>query len=178
MSSWQNPRNASEQKPCSSSLGTFGEYAVRVGETIIPNSATFVNAAYRSAVISKNAAGDVYVVGYLTGTTESCVQPYPVAKAQMTKGTGWTFVDVAGVARTAVVVSDHVTASFTTPSVAGPGTTTTYTGVVAQVSYGSDQTIYWAAGYGPVQTLNTFTNSGQYAAQVTASNWTLDPSSK
>jgi hypothetical protein len=166
---------------CSSTLGSFGDYRVTLGQLVIPTTDINVNPAYGTPLISKNAAGDVYVVGYYNlGTgAETCVSPYPIAKAQMVKGTGWTFVDIAGVSRTAVVVSDHQTASFTV-QVAG-GATTTYTSIVAQVSYGSDQSIYWAAGYGPVQVINSFTNPGgsiQYPPQLTAFNWTLDPSSK
>jgi hypothetical protein len=169
---------------CSSSLGTFGDYWVHVGPSIIPANDLAVNDLYGEALISKNAAGDVYVVGFTnqSGTTETCVQPYPIAKAQMVKGTGWTFVDIAGVSRTAVVVSDHTTATFTAPAFGGP-VSTTYTGVVSQVSYGSDMTIFWAAGYGPVQTVNPSPPAGSAGPiaierTLTARDWTLDPASK
>jgi hypothetical protein len=171
---------------CSTALGTFGDFWVRVSSSIIPTADILANPAYAYPLISKNAAGDVYVVGYTssTGTGETCIQPYPIAKAQMVKGTGWTFVDIAGVSRTAVVVSDHQTMTFTAQTGGGP-VSTTYTGIVAQVAYGADQTIYWAAGYGPVQTIDPGASApppGQppqyYPQTLTASNWTLDPTSK
>jgi hypothetical protein len=171
---------------CSTALGTFGDFWVRVSPSIIPVGDIVVNPAYAYPLISKNAAGDVYVVGYTssTGTGETCIQPYPIAKAQMVKGTGWTFVDIAGVSRTAVVVSDHQTMTFTAQTSGGP-VPTTYTAIVAQVAYGSDQTIYWAAGYGPVQTVDPGAPpapSGQpaqfYPQTLTAHDWTLDPTSK
>lgn len=165
---------------CSASLGTFGDFAVQSPNSIVPAADFIVNSRYLFVVISKNAAGDVYVVGYTStfgGGTETCVAPYPIAKAQMVKGTGWTYVDTAGIARTAVVVSDHQTATFTAQNGAGPVATTTYTGVVAQVAYGFDQTIYWAAGYGPVQTINAV-SATNYPQQFTAHDWVLDPSSK
>ncbi|MEA2720666.1 MAG: hypothetical protein QOJ39_2530 [Candidatus Eremiobacteraeota bacterium] len=170
---------------CGAALGTFGDYQVAVGPTVVPVTDLIVNNAYRFPLITKNTAGDVYIVGYTTisGTGETCVQPYPIAKATMVKGAGWTFVDIAGVSRTAVVVSDHTTATFTPQTNSGPLPPVTYTGIVAQVAYGSDNTIYWAAGYGPVQIINTG-NAGPgipgqlYPQQLTAHDWTLDPASK
>jgi hypothetical protein len=167
---------------CSASLGTFGDFQASPGaaQAIVPYTDIAFNANNANIVVSKNAAGDVYVVGTFTGGVETCTSPYPIAKAQMVKGTGWTFVDVAGVSRTAVVVSDHATATFTAPvSSGGPITnvSTTYTGVVSEVTYGTDQTIYWAAGYGPVQTINTTTLPNR-PSPWTASGWTLDPTSK
>jgi hypothetical protein len=184
-------KNASLSYPsdCSAPLGGNGNYESDINRVLVPYQSLYTvqnPGQTPGLVLSKNAIGDVYVVGTIAYGTASppvtCVAPYPLAKAQMRAGDSWTYTDGFGVTRTATVVRDHTPATFivTAPGAPDNGKTTTYPNT-AQVSYGSDQVIYWAAGYGPVQVVNAVQHPlgpSETYNPWTALNWVLDPNSK
>lgn len=148
---------------CGDAIGTFGDYRIDYNEVFedytIFQAATFSNVD-PYYVITKNAAGDVYIVGYTASWNgpETCVTPYLWVKADLRPGDSWQFTDLAGRAYTASVVSVGQTQSFTVTveNADGPpygGQSFTYSNV-AEITYGPAFTMYWAAGYGPVRTEN------------------------
>jgi hypothetical protein len=183
--------NASFSYPadCSAPVGGNGNYESYINRVLVPYQSLYAvqnPGQTPGLVLSKNAAGDVYVVGTVSYGTASppvtCVTPYPLAKARMHAGDSWVYTDAFGVTRTANVVRDHAPSTFTVTAPGSPdnGKSTTYANV-AQVSYGSDQIIYWAAGYGPAQVVNLVQHplgASQTFNPWTALNWVLDPNSK
>lgn len=170
---------------CVSSVGTaFGEYVLGSNApALIPNA--FANAyiaAHSGAnplyVVTKNPAGDVYIVGtaiYGQNATPSvlCVMPYVWMKASVNTGDSWTYTDAMGTAGTATVTGIQNSQQIAVQSgTSGPndGKSTAYN-YVATVAYSQASSLFtmrWVPGVGPVQT----TDSTQSGVPGVGSTWT------
>jgi curli biogenesis system outer membrane secretion channel CsgG len=163
---------------CSSSIGTLGDFALAaawpalVAYSTATASASANNVAGQTPeyLVTKDTTGNIYVVGYYFGVNnvKKCVTPYVFVKAQMKAGDSWTYTDINGATQTAAVQYAAQSASFTVTG-GGPhsGATSNYA-TVAQVNYGSTFTVYWAASFGPAQTVNI----GQPASAGFPVTWT------
>lgn len=155
--------------------GSFGEYVLGSNApALIP--AAFANAyiaAHSGAnplyVYSKNAAGDVYIVGtaiYGQNSIPSvqCVTPYVWMKAVVSAGDSWSYTDAMGTPGTATVTEIQNSQQIAVQSGAtGPnnGKTTAYN-YVATIAYSQSSSLFtmrWVPGVGPVQTTDSTASS-------------------
>ena len=169
---------ASSAPNCAASVSTMGDFSLAgTFPALVADSTAMTSAAANHVtgqtpvyLLTKDAAGNVYIDGYYFGVNnvKKCVTPYVFVKSQMKAGDTWVYTDINGSTQTASVQYAGQPASFTVGG-NGPhsGTTTNYPNV-SQVNYGSTFTVYWAAGYGPAQTVNI----GQPASEPFPPTWT------
>ena len=170
---------------CIGTVGSaFGEFVLGSNApALIPT--TFSNAytaAHNGAnplyVVTKNATGDIYIVGTaIYGQTSTpavqCVTPYVWMKAQVAAGDSWTYTDANGTPGTATVTDIQNSQQISVQSgTNGPnnGKTTAYN-FVATVAYSQNSELFtmrWVPGVGPVQT----TDSTQSAVPGVGQTWT------
>ena len=169
---------------CGASIGTFGDYVWNSIAFFDYSDLFGYHFSYISLIVTKNFAGDVFVVGYKQGQGQGnhCVTPYLLIKAQLKQGDSWIYTDPGGFTKVATVTFVGQTASFavsgTPPDPPEGGTVTTYQNV-AQIEYGTNWTVSYAAGYGPVQSSNLTEPFGSQLIQnLTAYDYQVDPTSK
>ncbi|MGH7728038.1 MAG: hypothetical protein ACREM2_04500 [Vulcanimicrobiaceae bacterium] len=130
---------------CSGSVGSFGDYTIN-GEVFVPDDEQQIYLTgtiifvHTVLLLTKNRAGDALIVGEVVGDQNGLM------KSAATAGDSWTYTDIAGKSATATVAFDHQARSYTYPN----GDPVASYPDVAEVNYGTDLTIDWAAGYGPV----------------------------
>lgn len=151
----------SESTTCGKSIGSFGDYEinpyVQMADYAIASDPSFkYPGQYPTYVITKDSTGNVYVVGYQAGGGNPiiCVAPYVLVKSQMANNETWTYTDINGRSKVATVVEAGPQQSFTVTGNGPHGGQSFVYSNVAEVNYGNEFTVYYAAGYGPVQTIN------------------------
>lgn len=145
---------------CAASIaGSIGDYDL--GSTALPLESNQTLAQGQSGgqvpfyVVTKDGIGNVYIDGFYLSSAKSCVVPYLFVKSQLRVGDSWTYTDINGFTQVASVLAVGQTVNFrvTGPGPHGGQQTGPYSNV-AVVNYGSTFSVYWAAGLGPVESVN------------------------
>jgi hypothetical protein len=171
---------------CSASVqGNIGDY--EVGVSWVPVTAHSVsnidlvrtNGQFPVYIVTKDGIGNIYIDGYFYGynQTKTCVAPYLFVKSQMKAGDSWVYTDINGNTDVASVVYVGQAASFTVTGT-GPhaGQSVTYQNI-AKVNYGNTFAIYWSAGNGPIESVNTVDSTIGQPNTWTAYSVTVVPGS-